>query len=1290
MGNFDGKDYKIKNLTITNPALVGGYAYAGFFGVTEGTETAHNTIKNLTIENVTIDTTGDIVAAAVAYPYYTDLDNITVSGKINITGGNYTAGVVAYTRRCTDASNLTISGNDGSAITGKQTVGGVISDIQMNGGLTANYSNFCASGLTITGEKSVGGISGIIAGQTLNTCKVANVTLVCGDARVGTVSGSLGAPSSITNATVENVTGATALIGGTYDGGKPVQAKIGDKYYATLDDALEADKAGDTITLLTPYVVEADKTVVLDLKGKTVVYNSTVIGEAMITNKGTLTINDTVGGGVINYNYTGVADSSYGKGNYTISNAGTLTVNGGKITIANLSGHAKYPIDNNSTTGDAVLVINGGHLYNYNTSAIRQFCNSTTYKNSVTINGGLIEGYSAIWVQNPGDKTVNGQLTITGGEVKSTAKAYVNGTAELKDVGSAIYFTIAQAGGAWTEDSLVTITGGTFNENVELSEQVPAEIMVNEEKATFNGRLELPKTYIAQVGDVKCENLIEIVDAVKAKSEAGENVTVKFLRDAEIIDYKAFDYGTGNITFTADEPVTITLKKDFDFAEGTDITIKVEENVTLNVYDNVGGIYVYYGPGLLIEGTITGGQNWGCLYLAYGEHTIAENGTVSIGRTQLAWTKLAVNGKIDSNYLLVEESDLILDGANVDVNYLTDTNNGGLRYGKSDISITNGSVVKAGTVEMKHADSVLTIDLTSSITANTVRGAGKIVVDATAFADETVTVISGDLSGFTGLIEVINNDDVIAERTETGLIIKKNKPVSGEISYRAYINDSETREAIQIDLAKVYAKQSLVVELYDANGSLLTTTSLKAGGVEADKYTVNIVLWGNPSGSWDTVINTEKLTVANAPETIKLYCDGTLVDTYENAFGAGTNVNELPEYLALDCVYKAASITTAENVTTYYMTLAEAVAAATENSTINLLANDQTAEVSKPLTISKNGFTANVAAGEGFEVEETTDSYIVKEKAAVEPEIDTIIKAKSATLLLEDMIQIRYKFAVADRTAVEYGMYIFASAADAATYDPTKAIQTKLLKEYPDGFYGYTDGIAAKEMGDSQFMVGYAKLANGEYAYTSIREYSPKIYAKNMIGKSSTSEVTKHLCNAMMNYGAAAQIKLGYKTNDLMNVGFDAVTYDAAVLGESVFYVDTTETNGFTTKAATLLLDGTITYRIKYAVNSQISTRPLYMEYTVKGVTDSVELQKYSDGSYGYVVGIAAKDMDETLVVKPYYLDGNGDKVYGAELVYSGYEYTRRTVANSTGGAENVALAKAFAMYVDAANTAIK
>ncbi len=220
MGNFNGNGFAIKNLNITNIALdADGYAYAGLFGVTEGTDSANqNYIKNLTIENVTIETEGHIVAAAIAYPYYTALENIVVKGNVSIKGGDYTSGVLAYTRRCVDAKNISIVAENGS-IEGNMTVGGVISDIQMNGGLTANYSNFSAENLTIKGVMHVGGISGILSKQTLNGASVKNVTIVCEDARKGKISGSLGEDSAINGVVVENVAGATNLVGATYKEG---------------------------------------------------------------------------------------------------------------------------------------------------------------------------------------------------------------------------------------------------------------------------------------------------------------------------------------------------------------------------------------------------------------------------------------------------------------------------------------------------------------------------------------------------------------------------------------------------------------------------------------------------------------------------------------------------------------------------------------------------------------------------------------------------------------------------------------------------------------------------------------------------------------------------------------------------------------------------------------------------------------------------------------------------------------------------------------------------------------
>ena len=235
-GNFDGNNHVIKNLNIVDTN--GGYV--GLFGVTEGqADSNHNMISenrvaNFTLENVNIVSNGDIVAAVIAYPYYTKVENITVKGNVNIKGHDYTAGVLAYTRRCVNVNNIAVEANEGSVVEGRMAIGGIISDIQTNGGLKANYSNFAASGLTVKGSKMVGGISGIICNQTLNGAAVEDVTIVCDDVRKGAISGALGGVSVITEAEVNNVAGAERLVGSTYNTGDECTVTINGVVYEYL------------------------------------------------------------------------------------------------------------------------------------------------------------------------------------------------------------------------------------------------------------------------------------------------------------------------------------------------------------------------------------------------------------------------------------------------------------------------------------------------------------------------------------------------------------------------------------------------------------------------------------------------------------------------------------------------------------------------------------------------------------------------------------------------------------------------------------------------------------------------------------------------------------------------------------------------------------------------------------------------------------------------------------------------------------------------------------------------
>ena len=181
---------------------------------------------------------------------------------------------------------------------------------------------------------------------------------------------------------------------------------------------------------------------------------------------------------------------------------------------------------------------------------------------------------------------------------------------------------------------------------------------------------------------------------------------------------------------------------------------------------------------------------------------------------------------------------------------------------------------------------------------------------------------------------------------------------------------NKPREHFSITLQDVYASESLVVKVYHDETLLLTTTyraeDLDAPGVNrypvsAERLTVNNVVSGKVAGSWlneymfENVYSGNKhFAVNNVPNKFKVYVDGILTDTYDgtqNPNAGFSSAENLKTYLGFDGVYKAASVTRGEDVT-YYMTLAEAFAAATQNGDIVTLYDN--VELTARLNVANN------------------------------------------------------------------------------------------------------------------------------------------------------------------------------------------------------------------------------------------------------------------------------------------------------------------------------------------------
>ncbi len=236
------------------------------------------------------------------------------------------------------------------------------------------------------------------------------------------------------------------------------------------------------ITLTDGLEIASDKTVTIDLAGKTLSYaSSETTGNAAITNYGTLTIEDSVGGGKVTYS-SSAPSSSYGYATNTILNGGTLTIESGTFENKTTGKGASYVIDTAWYSDDSgvapTTTINGGVLEGTsNNRTIRVVGYATNKTNTLTINNGSISGNMAVQVTlMSSDKTVvpkvdvninGGTLTGTGGWAFysiSNGASYSNVDIDITNgtfAGDVAVGGGASKGGEGAES--LTITGGAFN-----------------------------------------------------------------------------------------------------------------------------------------------------------------------------------------------------------------------------------------------------------------------------------------------------------------------------------------------------------------------------------------------------------------------------------------------------------------------------------------------------------------------------------------------------------------------------------------------------------------------------------------------------------------------------------------------------------------------------------------------------------------------------------------------------------------------------------------------------------
>lgn len=201
-------------------------------------------------------------------------------------------------------------------------------------------------------------------------------------------------------------------------------ASIGDVYYATFSDAVDAARDGDTLVLLknaTAAQTNVSKSFILDLNGKTL----STTGKIVLSKSKnvTLTIDDQ------SKEKTGEITSSVIA--FETSSGSSLVINSGTIKSESISNYAVY------NNGGAVE-INGGYIYG--------FLYGIYSTSKITVNGGTIEGgtdgintISSVAVAggtiigstNGINQTRAGKITVSGGNIISDKTGIYSNSGEV-------------------------------------------------------------------------------------------------------------------------------------------------------------------------------------------------------------------------------------------------------------------------------------------------------------------------------------------------------------------------------------------------------------------------------------------------------------------------------------------------------------------------------------------------------------------------------------------------------------------------------------------------------------------------------------------------------------------------------------------------------------------------------------------------------------------------------------------------------------------------------------------
>ena len=335
--------------------------------------------------------------------------------------------------------------------------------------------------------------------------------------------------------------------------------------------------------------------------------------------------------------------------------------------------------------------------------------------------------------------------------------------------------------------------------------------------------------------------------------------------------------------------------------------------------------------------------NYGGTYTINFENAVLDASRITFYEALSTTTFNFVNTDAKVGTFMTRDKDSVFTLTNTKLLSTTATNGndeGNYHAGKlvltgSELTYSAPLVMEDGVIEM----------LDSSLTAPSITGTGKIVIDATGKVAGDV-LLNADASGFTGTVEITGYDilKLAVKKTDDGKYVLVTREFKGSIT------PGYTSATAIWGEGGGNASQSLVVELYEGDKVIATASLNNIGGIiNGNVYvTWNIPFAGSNDEYWTVEWAEGYPNISMAPDQVVMVIDGTVVSTNNVQLNGPDNLNKI----------YAATADADGKLIKCYTSLTAAIAEAEAGQTVALLTDvvlTDTLTIAKSITLNGNG-----------------------------------------------------------------------------------------------------------------------------------------------------------------------------------------------------------------------------------------------------------------------------------------------------------------------------------------------